>query len=183
MARWPGAGWTADLPLFRRSGLPVRAIRSKRGWMLLCVHGGGWLAPLLSPLPSSLRVQHAYSCAGVRGPLRIILAPPGISARPLSDLRHGLTGPVTAARPGTGSVDWRNARSYFRWRPCSAGCQLPCRPGTARDPGPGRGAAASLRSGLRRGHHWHGRGGGPGGSFLPWMPTSRSARPGSTPRH
>jgi hypothetical protein len=49
-----------DRPFFRRSGLPVRVIRSKRGWMLWCVPGGGWLAPLLSPLlsllPSSSRV-------------------------------------------------------------------------------------------------------------------------------
>ena len=40
------------------SGLPVRVIRSKRGWMLSCVRGGGWLAPLLSlllsPVPSSV---------------------------------------------------------------------------------------------------------------------------------
>jgi len=33
---------------FRGIGLPVRVIRSKRGWMLSCVRAGGWLAPLLS---------------------------------------------------------------------------------------------------------------------------------------
>ena len=42
-----------DGPLMS-SGLPVRVARSKCGWMLSCVRGGGWLAPLLSPVPSSV---------------------------------------------------------------------------------------------------------------------------------
>ena len=37
-----------DRPFFRRSGVPVRLIRSKRGWMLSCVRDRGWLVPLLS---------------------------------------------------------------------------------------------------------------------------------------
>ena len=43
-----GVGATLDLPFFRRHGLPVRLIRPERGWMLSCVRGRGWLAPLLS---------------------------------------------------------------------------------------------------------------------------------------
>jgi len=38
---------------FRRSGLPVRLIRSKRGWMLSCVRDRGWVVPLLSALLSA----------------------------------------------------------------------------------------------------------------------------------
>jgi hypothetical protein len=45
----------ADLPLMRRSGLPVRVIRSKRGWMLSCVSDRGCLPTLLSPLLSVSR--------------------------------------------------------------------------------------------------------------------------------
>ena len=51
---------------FRRSGLPVPVMRSKRGWMLSYASVAGWLVPLLSLLlsPSALkaRVQHARSC-------------------------------------------------------------------------------------------------------------------------
>ena len=39
---------TADLPLIRRSGLPVRRLRPKRGWMSSRVRGRGWLPPFLS---------------------------------------------------------------------------------------------------------------------------------------
>ena len=42
-----------DRPFFRRNGLPVGVVRSKRGWMLWCVSGRGWLAPLLSSLLST----------------------------------------------------------------------------------------------------------------------------------
>jgi hypothetical protein len=46
-----------DRLLFRRSGLTVRVIRPKRGWLLSCVSGGGWpptlLSQLLSAQPSS----------------------------------------------------------------------------------------------------------------------------------
>ena len=48
-----GVGATLDLPFFRRNGLPVRLIRPERGWMLSCVRGRGWLAPLLSSLLSA----------------------------------------------------------------------------------------------------------------------------------
>ena len=48
-----GVGATLDLPFFRRNGLPVRLIRSKRGWMLSCVRGRDWLSPLLSSLLSA----------------------------------------------------------------------------------------------------------------------------------
>ena len=43
----------SDRPLFRRGGLPVRLIRSKRGWMLSCVRDRGWVVPLLSALLSA----------------------------------------------------------------------------------------------------------------------------------
>jgi len=42
-----------DRLLFRHSGLPVRLIRSKRGWMLSCVRDRGWLVPLLSAAGST----------------------------------------------------------------------------------------------------------------------------------
>jgi hypothetical protein len=45
-------GRGADRPFFRRSGLPVRVIRSERGWMLSCVSGRDWLSTLLSLLLS-----------------------------------------------------------------------------------------------------------------------------------
>jgi hypothetical protein len=44
--RWSRA--FARPSVFRRSGLPVQVMRPKRGWMLSCVRGRGWLAPLLS---------------------------------------------------------------------------------------------------------------------------------------
>ena len=47
----------ADRPLFRRSGLPVRLTKSKRGWMLLCVDGRGWLPPLLPSLLSAAQTH------------------------------------------------------------------------------------------------------------------------------
>jgi hypothetical protein len=51
-ARAPGCCSRVDRPFFRRSGLPVWLIDSKRGWMLSCVRGRDWLAPLLSSLRS-----------------------------------------------------------------------------------------------------------------------------------
>ena len=53
--RRPGSRSTGTVvrpSVFRRSGLPVRVIRSKRGWMPSCASGGGWLPTLLSPLLS-----------------------------------------------------------------------------------------------------------------------------------
>jgi hypothetical protein len=46
------AVWTRRPSVFRWSGLLVLVVRSKRGRMLSCVRGGGWLAPLLSLLLS-----------------------------------------------------------------------------------------------------------------------------------
>jgi hypothetical protein len=43
----PSADW--------RSALPVRVIGSERGWVLLCVPDGDWLAPLLSPFAMAPR--------------------------------------------------------------------------------------------------------------------------------
>ena len=43
----------ADRLLFRRGGLPIRVIGSKRGWLLSCVSGGGRPPTLLSPLLSA----------------------------------------------------------------------------------------------------------------------------------
>jgi hypothetical protein len=50
---WPTGSPAVDRPLIRRSGLPVGVIRSKRGWLLSCVGGGGWLPTLLSLLLSA----------------------------------------------------------------------------------------------------------------------------------
>lgn len=67
LAPWPSSSPPAfssddlDLPP-RRSGQPVRLIRSKRGWMLSCVHGGDWLPPLLSSLLSVARVHWIAAC-------------------------------------------------------------------------------------------------------------------------
>jgi hypothetical protein len=49
--RRPSSRWVLpsnDRPFFKRSGLPVRLIRSKRGRMLSCVSGRDWLPTLLS---------------------------------------------------------------------------------------------------------------------------------------
>jgi len=52
VAAYVEASQTADLPFFRRSGLPVRLIRSKRGCMPVCAQGRGWPLLLLSSLLS-----------------------------------------------------------------------------------------------------------------------------------
>ena len=52
------------------SGLPVRVARSKCGWMLSCVRGGGWLAPLLSLLLSLLLSPVPSSVVITRCPAR-----------------------------------------------------------------------------------------------------------------
>jgi hypothetical protein len=57
---WQQSRRTASIPdrmLFRRSGLPVRLTRSKRGRMLSCVDGRGWLPPLLSSLLSAAQTH------------------------------------------------------------------------------------------------------------------------------
>jgi hypothetical protein len=56
-----GSWWLSGRPsAFRPSGLPVRLIGSKRGWMLSCVRDRDWLAPLLSAR-ADLLVQRTVS--------------------------------------------------------------------------------------------------------------------------
>ena len=100
-----------------RTGPRPRPLRRKA--LLLCVtslraidprpragparHGADGSAAVLAR-----RLRHYAAARGRSERLRIIAPPPGTSARRLSDLRRGRTGPVTAARPvpdpWTGSV-------------------------------------------------------------------------------
>ena len=104
----------AELPLIRRSGLPTRVIRSKRGCMPMCACGRGWPLLLLSPL---LSVASGGLCSSVHEPV----ARPQVLLQPVA--RSWLACALSPAGTGPARTAWDSACAYTSRAPGSK--QLP----------------------------------------------------------